>query len=278
MSTATSRPLSSLGELASKRHDDTDLNAACKIEVDALNFYYGEKRALQDISIRIKPNLVTAFIGPSGCGKSTFLRTLNRMNDIIPLTRVEGRILIDNVDIYRSGMDVVQLRRRVGMVFQKSNPFPKSTFENVAYGLRINGMAGNKSELAARVEESLKQAALWDEVKDRLHESALPLSGGQQQRLCIARALAVRPDIILMDEPASALDPIATQRIEELVYDLKKTYTIVIVTHNMQQAARVSDHTAFFWLGRLVEYDRTEKIFTAPAEKLTEDYVTGRFG
>jgi len=278
MSTATSRPLSSLGELASKRHDDTDLNAACKIEVDALNFYYGEKRALQDISIRIKPNLVTAFIGPSGCGKSTFLRTLNRMNDIIPLTRVEGRILIDNVDIYRSGMDVVQLRRRVGMVFQKSNPFPKSIFENVAYGLRINGMAGNKSELAARVEESLKQAALWDEVKDRLNESALALSGGQQQRLCIARALAVRPDIILMDEPASALDPIATQRIEELVYDLKKTYTIVIVTHNMQQAARVSDHTAFFWLGRLVEYDRTEKIFTAPAEKLTEDYVTGRFG
>ena len=278
MSTATSRPLSSLGELASNRHDDTDLNAACKIEVDTLNFYYGEKRALQDISIRIKANLVTAFIGPSGCGKSTFLRTLNRMNDIIPLTRVEGRILIDNVDIYRSGMDVVQLRRRVGMVFQKSNPFPKSTFENVAYGLRINGMAGNKSELAARVEESLKQAALWDEVKDRLHESALALSGGQQQRLCIARALAVRPDIILMDEPASALDPIATQRIEELVYDLKKTYTIVIVTHNMQQAARVSDHTAFFWLGRLVEYDRTEKIFTAPAEKLTEDYVTGRFG
>jgi phosphate transport system ATP-binding protein len=278
MSTATSRPLSSLGELASNRHDDTDLNAACKIEVETLNFYYSEKRALQDISIRIKPNVVTAFIGPSGCGKSTFLRTLNRMNDIIPGTRVDGRILIDNVDIYRSGMDVVQLRRRVGMVFQKSNPFPKSIFENVAYGLRINGMAANKSELAARVEESLEQAALWDEVKDRLHESALALSGGQQQRLCIARALAVRPDIILMDEPASALDPIATQRIEELVYDLKKTYTIVIVTHNMQQAARVSDHTAFFWLGRLVEYDRTEKIFTAPAEKLTEDYVTGRFG
>ena len=278
MSTATSRQLSSLGELASNRQDATDLNSACKIEVASLNFYYGEKRALQDISIRIKPNLVTAFIGPSGCGKSTFLRTLNRMNDIIPGTRVDGRILIDNVDIYRSGMDVVQLRRRVGMVFQKSNPFPKSIFENVGYGLRINGMAGNKSELAARVEESLEQAALWDEVKDRLHESALALSGGQQQRLCIARALAVRPDIILMDEPASALDPIATQRIEELVYDLKKTYTIVIVTHNMQQAARVSDHTAFFWLGRLVEYDRTEKIFTAPAEKLTEDYVTGRFG
>jgi phosphate transport system ATP-binding protein len=278
MSTATSRPLSSLGDLASNRQDTTDLNSACKIEVDTLNFYYGEKRALQDISIRIKPNLVTAFIGPSGCGKSTFLRTLNRMNDIIPGTRADGRILIDNVDIYRSGMDVVQLRRRVGMVFQKSNPFPKSIFENVAYGLRINGMAANKSELAARVEESLKHAALWDEVKDRMHESALALSGGQQQRLCIARALAVRPEILLMDEPASALDPIATQRIEELVYDLKQSYTIVIVTHNMQQAARVSDHTAFFWLGRLVEYDRTEKIFTAPAEKLTEDYVTGRFG
>ena len=243
-----------------------------------MNFYYGDKRALQDISIRIKPNLVTAFIGPSGCGKSTFLRTLNRMNDIIPDTRVEGRILIDDADIYKSGMDVVHLRRRVDMVFQKSNPFPKSIFENIAYGLRINGMAGNRAELSARIEESLRQAALWDEVKDRLQESALALSGGQQQRLCIARALAVRPDIILMDEPASALDPIATQRIEELVYDLKKSYTIVIVTHNMQQAARVSDHTAFFWLGRLVEYDRTEKIFTAPAEKLTEDYVTGRFG
>jgi phosphate transport system ATP-binding protein len=253
-------------------------DAPSKIDVDSMNFYYGDKRALQDISIRIKPNVVTAFIGPSGCGKSTFLRTLNRMNDIIPGTRVEGHIRIDNVDIYKSGMDVVHLRRRVGMVFQKSNPFPKSIFENIAYGLRINGMAGNKAELAARIEESLKQAALWDEVKDRLQESALALSGGQQQRLCIARALAVRPDIILMDEPASALDPIATQRIEELVYDLKKAYTIVIVTHNMQQAARVSDHTAFFWLGRLVEYDRTEKIFTAPAEKLTEDYVTGRFG
>ena len=278
MSTAAPRSLSSLGELASGRPDTSDANAPCKIEVEKLNFYYGEKRALQDISIRIQPHLVTAFIGPSGCGKSTFLRTLNRMNDIIVGTRVDGRILIDNADIYTSGMDVVQLRRRVGMVFQKSNPFPKSIFENVAYGLRINGMASSKSDVAGRVEESLRQAALWDEVKDRLHESALAMSGGQQQRLCIARALAVRPDILLMDEPASALDPIATQRIEELVYDLKKTYTIVIVTHNMQQAARVSDHTAFFWLGRLVEYDRTEKIFTAPAEKLTEDYVTGRFG
>jgi len=274
-----SRPLASLGALASAaRRDTTDPNAPCKIEVDNLNFFYGAKRALEDISIKIQPHVVTAFIGPSGCGKSTFLRTLNRMNDIIPGTRVEGRVLIDGQDIYAPGVDVVSLRRRVGMVFQKSNPFPKSVFENIAYGLRINGMAGNKSELAGRVEESLKQAALWDEVKDRLHESALAMSGGQQQRLCIARALAVRPDILLMDEPASALDPIATQRIEELVYDLKKTYTIVIVTHNMQQAARVSDRTAFFWLGRLVEYDRTEKIFTAPAEKLTEDYVTGRFG
>ncbi len=249
-----------------------------KIQVERLNFYYGAKRALEDISVRIHPNLVTAFIGPSGCGKSTFLRTLNRMNDIIPETRVEGQVLIDNRDIYEPGVDVVELRRRVGMVFQKSNPFPKSIFDNVAYGLRINAMAGSRSELAARVEESLRQAALWEEVKDRLHESALAISGGQQQRLCIARALAVRPDILLMDEPASALDPIATQRIEELVYDLKKTYTIVIVTHNMQQAARVSDYTAFFWLGKLVEYERTDKIFTAPAVKLTEDYVTGRFG
>jgi phosphate transport system ATP-binding protein len=249
-----------------------------KIKAEALNFYYGAKRALDSIYAAIQPNVVTAFIGPSGCGKSTFLRTLNRMNDIIPGVRVEGRVLIDGKDIYEPGVDVVELRRKVGMVFQKSNPFPKSIFENVAYGLRINGMAGNASELAGRVEESLTQAALWDEVKDRLHESALAMSGGQQQRLCIARALAVRPEIILMDEPASALDPIATQRIEELVYTLKQNYTIVIVTHNMQQAARVSDYTAFFWLGRLVEYDRTDKIFTNPSEKLTEDYVTGRFG
>jgi len=276
---APAKPLPSLSELtASRRGAAVESDAPCKIEAERLNFFYGEKRALQEISIKIKPNLVTAFIGPSGCGKSTFLRTLNRMNDIITGTRVDGRVLIDGTDIYAAGTDVVSLRRRVGMVFQKSNPFPKSIFENVAYGIRINGMAGSKSELAGRVEESLKQAALWEEVKDRLQESALAMSGGQQQRLCIARALAVRPDILLMDEPASALDPIATQRIEELVYDLKKSYTIVIVTHNMQQAARVSDHTAFFWLGRLVEYDRTDKIFTAPAQKLTEDYVTGRFG
>jgi phosphate transport system ATP-binding protein len=269
----------SLADIAARPDQGTPrLDFPAKIEADALNFYYGDKRALQDISVKIQPNLVTAFIGPSGCGKSTFLRTLNRMNDIIPGARVEGRVLIDSSNIYEPGVDVVRLRRRVGMVFQKSNPFPKSIFENIAYGLRVNGMAGSRTELAERVEESLKRAALWDEVKDRLHESALAMSGGQQQRLCIARALAVRPDILLMDEPASALDPIATQRIEELVYDLKKAYTIVIVTHNMQQAARVSDHTAFFWLGRLVEYDRTDKIFTNPSEKLTEDYVTGRFG
>jgi phosphate transport system ATP-binding protein len=249
-----------------------------KIDVEHLSFFYGEKRALEDISIKIQPNVVTAFIGPSGCGKSTFIRTLNRMNDIIPGARVEGRVCIDGHDIYRPGVDVVAVRRKVGMVFQKSNPFPKSIFENVAYGLRINKLTSNRSELAGRVEESLQQAALWDEVKDRLHESALALSGGQQQRLCIARALAVKPDILLMDEPASALDPIATQRIEELIYQLKVKFTIVIVTHNMQQAARVSDFTAFFWLGRLVEYERTDKMFTAPSEKLTEDYLTGRFG
>ena len=249
-----------------------------KIEARELNFYYGVKRALESISLSIQSNLVTAFIGPSGCGKSTFLRTLNRMNDIIPGTRVEGSVEIDGEDVYAPGVDVVQLRRRVGMVFQKSNPFPKSIFENVAYGLRINNMARSKSDMVERVEESLRAAAIWEEVKDRLHESALALSGGQQQRLCIARALAIRPDVLLMDEPASALDPIATQRIEELIYDLKKNYTIVIVTHNMQQAARVSDYTAFFWLGRLIEFGRTETIFTAPSEKLTEDYVTGRCG
>ena len=248
------------------------------VDVERLNFFYGPKRALEDISITIQKHLVTAFIGPSGCGKSTFLRTLNRMNDIIPGTRVEGRVSIEGEDIYRGSMDVVALRRRVGMVFQKSNPFPKSIFENVAYGLRINGLASGKADLHERVEESLQAAAIWDEVKDRLHDSALSLSGGQQQRLCIARALAIRPEILLMDEPASALDPIATQRIEELIYQLKSRYTIVIVTHNMQQAARVSDRTAFFWLGRLVEYGPTDRIFTNPAEKLTEDYVTGRFG
>ena len=249
-----------------------------KIDVARLNFFYGANRVLEDISLKIQANHVTALIGPSGCGKSTFLRSLNRMNDIVPGARHEGQIRIDGFDINAPSVDVVDLRRRVGMVFQKSNPFPKSIFDNVAYGLRINGMARSREELRARVEASLRSAALWDEVHDRLHSSALALSGGQQQRLCIARALAVEPEVLLMDEPASALDPIATQRIEELIYQLKSRYTIVIVTHNMQQAARVSDVTAFFWLGRLIESDRTNKIFTAPAEKLTEDYVTGRFG
>jgi phosphate transport system ATP-binding protein len=251
---------------------------APKIDVAGMHFYYGAHQVLTDITVKVLPHQVTALIGPSGCGKSTFLRSLNRMNDIIPGTRVEGRVCIDGDDIYAPGVDVVKLRRRVGMVFQKSNPFPKSIFENVAYGLRINRMTSSREELRGRVEASLKSAALWDEVRDRLHTSALALSGGQQQRLCIARALAVEPEVLLMDEPASALDPIATQRIEELIYQHKTRYTIVIVTHNMQQAARVSDVTAFFWLGKLVECDRTNRLFTAPSEKLTEDYVTGRFG
>lgn len=271
--------LSGLGSLtAPTAGEAVTSDQRSRIVVEQANFFYGTKQALHDISLTIGSNLVTAFIGPSGCGKSTLLRTFNRLNDTIPGTRLSGRIAIDGVDIYGSGTDVVDLRRRVGMVFQKSNPFPKSIFENVAYGIRVNGLARNRADLHERVEESLRAAALWDEVKDRLRESALALSGGQQQRLCIARALAVKPEILLMDEPASALDPIATQRIEELVYQLKRDYTIVIVTHNMQQAARISDFTAFFWLGKLVEYDRTDRIFTAPQDKLTEDYVTGRFG
>ncbi len=249
-----------------------------KVAVRDLNFFYGRVQALHSISIDIPERMVMAFIGPSGCGKSTFLRTLNRMNDVIPATRGEGEVLIDGNDIYAPGTDVVELRRRVGMVFQKSNPFPKSIFDNVAYGLRINKVTSSSRELADRVEEALKDAALWNEVKDRLKTSALSLSGGQQQRLCIARALAIRPEVLLMDEPASALDPIATSKIEELIFDLKAHYTIVIVTHNMQQAARVSDRTAFFLLGKLIEVNSTEKMFTAPGEKLTEDYITGRFG
>ena len=249
-----------------------------KIDVKGMDFYYGSNHVLHQIDVSILSNQVTALIGPSGCGKSTFIRSLNRMNDIVPGARVEGSVRIDGQDIYASSVDVADLRRKVGMVFQKSNPFPKSIFENVAYGLRINRMAASREELRGRVEASLKAAALWEEVRDRLHSSALSLSGGQQQRLCIARALAVEPEILLMDEPASALDPIATQRIEELIYQLKARYTIVIVTHNMQQAARVSDVTAFFWLGKLIECGRTDKMFTAPSEKLTEDYVTGRFG
>lgn len=249
-----------------------------KISVTKLDFFYGKSQALYDISLEIPQNQVMAFIGPSGCGKSTFLRTLNRMNDTIPGTRAEGKVLIDGKDIYAAGSDVVALRRKVGMVFQKSNPFPKSIFENVAYGIRINGLHKNKADMEVRVEKALRDAALWNEVKDRLNTSAFGLSGGQQQRLCIARALAVQPEVVLMDEPASALDPIATQKIEELVVQLKKDYTIVIVTHNMQQAARVSDKTAFFMLGKLVEVNPTQKMFTNPDEKLTEDYITGRFG
>ncbi len=249
-----------------------------KISISNLNFYYGKEQVLHDITLEIPERQVVAFIGPSGCGKSTFLRTLNRMNDTIPIAKADGKVLIDGKDIYALNTDVVALRRKVGMVFQKSNPFPKSIFENVAYGVRINRMHENKVDLGQQVEKALRDSALWDEVKDRLNTSAFGLSGGQQQRLCIARALAVQPEVILMDEPASALDPIATQKIEELIVQLKKQYTIVIVTHNMQQAARVSDRTAFFMLGKLVEYNATQKMFTNPDEKLTEDYITGRFG
>ena len=248
-----------------------------KIEVSDFNFYYGDHHVLHDITMQIPAKEVTAFIGPSGCGKSTFIRSINRMNDIIPGSRVRGRLTLDEQDLYAPSVDVVALRRKVGMVFQKSNPFPKSIYENVAYGLRIGGVRERRL-LDQIVEQSLQRAALWDEVKDRLTSSALALSGGQQQRLCIARALAVDPEVLLMDEPASALDPIATQKIEELVYELKSNYTIVIVTHNMQQAARVSDRTAFFMLGKLVEYDETNTIFMNPKQKLTEDYITGRFG
>jgi phosphate transport system ATP-binding protein len=248
-----------------------------RMESKKLNFHYGPKQALWDITLQIPEKTVTAFIGPSGCGKSTFLRCLNRMNDIIPDTNVEGDVLLDGNDIYGQGTDIVDLRRRVGMVFQKSNPFPKSIFDNVAYGLKINGMSP-RSELPERVEKALRRAALWDEVKDRLDTSAMGLSGGQQQRLCIARAVAVEPEVLLMDEPCSALDPIATTKVEELIFELKRDFTIVIVTHNMQQAARVSEFTAFFMLGRLVEHDRTEKLFTNPGQKITEDYITGRFG
>jgi phosphate transport system ATP-binding protein len=248
-----------------------------KISARNLKFYYGGVQALKDVSMNMRKNRVTALIGPSGCGKTTFLRCLNRMNDTVEGARVEGEILMDGQNIYHPDVDVVQVRRRVGMVFQKSNPFPKSIFDNVAYGLRIEGEY-SRNEIADRVEKSLKDSALWNEVADRLHESAMQLSGGQQQRLCIARALAVKPEVILMDEPASALDPIATQKIEELIQVLKADYTIVIVTHNMQQAARVSDYTAFFYLGELIEMDDTAKIFTNPGQKRTEDYVTGRFG
>lgn len=250
---------------------------ASKIEASGICFYYGPKQALFDITMTVPERCVTALIGPSGCGKSTFLRTLNRMNDLIEDRRLTGKVLVDGVDVYGPDIDVVALRKRVGMVFQKSNPFPKSIYENVAYGPRIAGTR-SKSELNGIVETSLKRAALWDEVKDRVHDSALALSGGQQQRLCIARTLATNPDVVLMDEPASALDPASTARIEDLIFELKKRYTIVIVTHNMQQAARISDCTAFFYQGRLIEMGGTAELFTRPRQKQTEDYITGRFG
>jgi phosphate transport system ATP-binding protein len=248
-----------------------------KIQTKNLNLFYGKKQALNNVTVDILTNRVTALIGPSGCGKSTFLRSLNRMNDLIENVSIKGEVFIDDVNIYEEDIDVVGLRKKVGMIFQKSNPFPKSIYENVAYGPKINGI-GKKSVLDEIVERSLIRAALWDEVKDELNKSGLALSGGQQQRLCIARALAVDPEILLMDEPASALDPLSTSKIEELMYELKENYTIVIVTHNMQQAARVSDYTAFFYLGEIIEYDLTKKIFTTPTKKKTEDYITGRFG
>jgi phosphate transport system ATP-binding protein len=253
------------------------MNLKAKIKTKDLYFYYGDKLALKNINLIAPKNKVTALIGPSGCGKSTFIRTLNRMNDVIPGIRVEGEVFLDGENIYSPKVDVVELRKRVGMVFQKPNPFPKSIFDNVAYGLRINGMK-SKRNIEEIVEKSLNEAALWDEVKNRLGENAFALSGGQQQRLCIARSLAVEPNVILFDEPCSAIDPIATAKIEDLIQILKKNYTVLIVTHNMQQAARVSDFTAFLMLGELIEYGETGKIFTNPENKLTEDYITGRFG
>lgn len=247
------------------------------IEAKNLNLYYGSFQALKDINLSVPEKSVTALIGPSGCGKSTFLRTFNRMNDLIPGVKIDGEVIVDDMDVYEKRVDVDSLRKRVGMVFQKPNPFAKSIYENVAYGMRVNGIS-NEQKIKETVEESLKQAALWDEVKDNLKKSAYALSGGQQQRLCIARALAVEPTILLMDEPASALDPISTSKIEELIHELKKKYTILIVTHNMQQAARVSDYTAFFYMGSLVEFGPTKAIFTNPQKQQTQNYVTGRFG
>ncbi|HEV2884096.1 MAG TPA: phosphate ABC transporter ATP-binding protein PstB [Pyrinomonadaceae bacterium] len=279
MSTQVAKPVSPKPVATGFQQRGADIaSRPIKISVSHLNFFYGKAQALFDISMEIPERVVTAFVGPSGCGKSTFIRTLNRMNDVIAGTRVDGEVLIDGNNIYAPETDVVDLRRKVGMVFQKSNPFPKSIFDNVAYGLRINRMTTSNTELEGCVEQALKDAAIWEEVKDRLSESAMGLSGGQQQRLCIARALAIRPSVVLMDEPASALDPMSTAKIEELIIQLKKQYTIVIVTHNMQQAARVSDTTAFFLMGKLIEINPTEKMFTNPNEKLTEDYITGRFG
>jgi phosphate transport system ATP-binding protein len=270
-------PVSELGPAKKVAAQGDAPRSSVIIEVDALSLFYGSNQALKDVSMTMDERVVTAFIGPSGCGKSTLLRCFNRMNDLIDGVRIQGTVRIAQEDINSSDVDVIELRKRVGMVFQKSNPFPKSIYDNVAYGLRLQGV-NRKSELDPAIEQSLRQAALWDEVKDRLHTSGLGLSGGQQQRLCIARAIAIQPEIILMDEPASALDPIATARIEELILELKKQFTIVIVTHNMQQAARISDFTAFFYLGQLIEFGPTNKIFTHPSNKRTEDYVTGRFG
>ncbi len=254
-----------------------DEKEICKLKTRDLNLFYGTKQALKDVTIGIPPHSVTAFIGPSGCGKSTFLRCFNRMNDLIPGVKITGEVMIDDVDIYSDSIDVYEYRKNIGMVFQKPNPFPKTIFENVAFGLRIGGER-SKPIIQEAVERALHQAALWDEVKDNLHKSALALSGGQQQRLCIARAIAIKPSVLLMDEPASALDPISTAKIEELIHQLKKEFTIVIVTHNMQQAARISDKTAFFYMGELIEYDFTDKIFTNPSKTSTQNYITGRFG
>ena len=253
-----------------------DQSKKYKFDISNLNLHYGDFHALKDVNMQIEANKITAFIGPSGCGKSTFLKTLNRMNDLVENCKIDGKVLFDGTDIYKD-MDEITLRYRVGMVFQQPNPFPKSVYDNVAYGPRIAGIK-KKSQLDEIVERSLRQAAIWDELKDRLHKSALGLSGGQQQRLCIARTLAVEPEVILMDEPTSALDPISTSKIEDLAMELKKDYTIVMVTHNMQQAVRVSDNTAFFLLGEVIEYNDTEKLFSIPSDKRTEDYITGRFG
>lgn len=263
--------------MVQKNKSVVELNPQYKLETRNLNLYYGPKQALKNVSITMEANTVTAFIGPSGCGKSTFLRCFNRMNDLIEGVKITGDVLVDNVDIYKNDIDINEYRKKVGMVFQKPNPFPKTIFENVAFGLHINGER-SKAVIEETVEYALKQAALWEEVKDNLHKSAMALSGGQQQRLCIARAIAVKPSVLLMDEPASALDPISTTKIEELIHELKNNFTIVIVTHNMQQAARISDRTAYFYMGELIEYDTTEKIFTNPAKKETENYITGRFG
>jgi len=268
---------SALAENSSEQSDSSNDNPEISLQVKALSLFYGETQALRDISLNIPKQQVTAFIGPSGCGKSTLLRCFNRMNDLVDGVTTSGQILLDGIDINAKEVDVAQLRRRVGMVFQRPNPFPKSIYENVAYGIRIQGKVP-KSELDERVEWALRSAALWDEVKDRLRESALGLSGGQQQRLVIARAVAIKPSVLLLDEPASALDPISTLKIEELIHQLKTDYTIVIVTHNMQQAARVSDHTAFLYLGELIEFGKTDDLFTNPKEQQTEDYITGRYG